>query len=257
MSPPQPEAPALAGSTRQAACFWPSASRFVASHPWGYQASTLRTSPMAPSLTQLLGEHDHREAGIGVRDEERGRGPGRGREQGPGLVEGRRQRLLAEDADPGRGGGVGRAEVGVVGGDDGDVVDPLALGQGGLGLHHRPPVAVTSGEEEVLGRLDRFLGLAPEGARGQFGRVIHEDRPAVRRPEEIRRTAAADHPHPQLALTHRVELPHRTRHPPTKAPLYSEAGAKCRGDRATRPTKREGKIHPADLVGRPDGPCPA
>ena len=54
MSPPQPEAPALAGSTRQEACFWPSASRFVASQPWGYQASTLRTSPIAPSLTSSL-----------------------------------------------------------------------------------------------------------------------------------------------------------------------------------------------------------
>ena len=124
-----------------------------------------------------------------------------------GLVERRRQRLLAEDADPGRGRGVGRAEVGVVGGDDRDVVDPLRVREGGLGLDHRLPVAVASGEEELLGRLDRLLGLAPEGPGGQLGGVVHQDRAAVRSPEEVRRTAAPDHPHPQLALTHRVGLP--------------------------------------------------
>ena len=51
MSPPQPYAPALAGSTRQVACLCPSSSRRVASQPWGYHASTLRISPISPCAT--------------------------------------------------------------------------------------------------------------------------------------------------------------------------------------------------------------
>ncbi len=111
MSPPHPEAPALAGSTRHAACFCPSASSLVASHPWGYQASTLRTSPMTLSRINSRGEHDHREAGVGVGDDERDLERGDGRAQAAGLVERGRQRLLAEHRDPRGRGGVGWSEA--------------------------------------------------------------------------------------------------------------------------------------------------
>ncbi len=98
-----PRGPALPGSTRHDACFCPSASSLVASHPRGYQASTLRTSPMTLSRTNsFAGEHDHREAGVGVGDDERDVVRGDGRVQAAGLVERGRQRLLAEHRDPRR-----------------------------------------------------------------------------------------------------------------------------------------------------------
>ena len=98
---------------------------------------------------------------------------------------------------------LGRAEVGVVGRDDRQVVDPLGLGQRGLALDQRLPAGIAPGEEQLAGRGERLVGLAPQGAGGQLGRVVHQDRPAVRPAEEVGRTAPPDHPHPQLALAHR------------------------------------------------------
>ncbi len=86
-------------------------------------------------LDQLLGEHDHREAGIGVGDDERGLALRSTTccsrlASSRVVVSGFSQRTPI----PADGGGVGRAVVGVVGGDDRHVVDPLAIRQRGLGL---------------------------------------------------------------------------------------------------------------------------
>ncbi len=54
--------------------------------------------------------------------------------QPPGLVERGRERLFAQDADASGSGGVGGSVVGVVGGDDREVVDPLGFGLGGFVL---------------------------------------------------------------------------------------------------------------------------
>ena len=83
-------------------------------------------------LHQFAGEHHHREAGVGVGDDERHLLRGHGRMEASGLVERGGERLLAEHADARGGGGIGGAEVGVVGSDDRQVVDPLRFGQGGF-----------------------------------------------------------------------------------------------------------------------------
>ncbi len=51
MSPSEPPAPACAGSTRHAACFWPVDSRSVLSQSCGYSAWITRISPSSPAAT--------------------------------------------------------------------------------------------------------------------------------------------------------------------------------------------------------------
>ena len=54
MSPMHEEAPAMAGSVRQMACFTPSASSLVASQPWGYSTTMRLTAPSSPADTSSL-----------------------------------------------------------------------------------------------------------------------------------------------------------------------------------------------------------
>ena len=63
--PPWPGRPARTpASAPRPRAWWPAS-------PAGYHASTLRTSPIVAVADQLAGEHDHREAGVGVGDDER------------------------------------------------------------------------------------------------------------------------------------------------------------------------------------------
>ena len=55
MSPMAPAMPLRAGSVRQAACgLAPFASTWVASQPWWYSTTTLRSSPRMPARTIAL-----------------------------------------------------------------------------------------------------------------------------------------------------------------------------------------------------------
>ena len=152
---------------------------------------------------ELAREHDHRVAGVRVGDDERDLRSLHGRVEPPRLFEVGRQGLLAEDGDAGARGGLRGAGVGVVGGDDRQVVDALALGERGLAGDQIPPMTVAAGEEQLLGGGEGLVRPAPERPGGQFRGVVHQDRPAVGRPEEAARPAPADHPHPQLSSFHR------------------------------------------------------
>ncbi len=89
--------------------------------------------------------------------------------------------------------------MGVVGGDDGQIVDPLVRPQRRLLPDQGLPVGRAPREEQLAGRLQRPLRVAPQGAGCQLGRVVDQDGPPVWPPEEVGRAAAADHPHPQFA----------------------------------------------------------
>ncbi len=110
---------------------------------------------------QLAGQHHHGEARIGISHDEWDVLGANGGVEAAGLIERGRQRFLAKDADPRGRRGLGRTEVGVVGRDDRDVVDPLGLGKRGLGLDQRLPVGIAAGHEQLAGRGDRLIRLAP------------------------------------------------------------------------------------------------
>ncbi len=212
MSPPQPEAPAFDRVDPPGGLLLPLGFELGGQPALRVPRLDLADLADLAVADHLAREHDHREAGVGVGDDERHVLRGDGRVQATGLVEGGRQRLLAQDADPRVGGGLGRAEVRVVGRDDRQVVDPFGLAELRFGLDQGAPVGVSAREEQLAGRLERLVGLAPQGAGGQLGRVVEQDRAAVRTPEEIGGPAAADHPHPHLPLAHR-DVPRAARPP--------------------------------------------
>ena len=75
---------------------------------------------------QLAGQHNHRVAGVGIGHAEGGVvGLGCGVKLA-GFIQRERERLFTQHAEAFLGSGQGRAEVLVVGGDDGHIINPVA-----------------------------------------------------------------------------------------------------------------------------------
>ena len=70
MSPIAPAMPERAGSVRHEACLFPVASSRVASQPWLYWTTTLRSSPSSPRSQHVARVPDERIAGVVVGDAE-------------------------------------------------------------------------------------------------------------------------------------------------------------------------------------------
>ena len=157
MSPPHPEAPALAGSSRQEACLVPAASPRREPALWvpGLDLANL-ADRAAPD--EFAGQHHHRVARVRVGGDERDLPETTSawsvRASSRFVVRGCSQTT----ASPETHGGLGGAEMGVAGGDDRQVIDPIGLGQCRLPGDQALPIRVSSGEEQLAGGGQRFLG---------------------------------------------------------------------------------------------------
>ena len=114
------------------------------------------------------------------------------------LGQAHRQRLVADDVDPGLEERVGRPGVDVVRRHDRDRLDPV--GPLGLRLRHALVVVVDAiaGEAEALARAARLLGRRRQGAGDQFIMVVDARGDAMHGADE-RPLAAPHHPEPDPA----------------------------------------------------------